>query len=153
MRPRASTAPAAESEAQTARGRLARQRFTFTPRAFVQSARDGRRVVVEQFLTAGINKDTKDETGDTALIAATRNDRREVIRLLMDHGADLNQTGVEGLTALMIALRSGHLGIVDALLENRANLNARSRREATAADVHCLEPQSGARPKIDHCRR
>ncbi|MEJ7616313.1 MAG: hypothetical protein WKF30_04925 [Pyrinomonadaceae bacterium] len=49
LRPRASgSTAAAESAAQTARARLARQRFAFTDKAFVQSARDGRRVIVEQ---------------------------------------------------------------------------------------------------------
>lgn len=105
LRPRTATT-AAESKMETARSRLARQRIAFTEKTFVQNARDGRKVIVEQFLVAGMNKDAKNEVGDTALVAATRNNRLEVMRILLDRQADPNQLGIEGLTALMIAVRN-----------------------------------------------
>ena len=58
---------------------------------------------VRTLLEAGVNVDSRDATGRTALMAAAKHRRTEVAEVLLDHGADPALVDSRGWTALTVA--------------------------------------------------
>jgi ankyrin repeat protein len=79
--------------------------------AFVQKAGEGDTQAVKQSLDSGIQPDTKDETGTTALIEAAKGGHGELVSLLLDNGAGIEGRDEKfGGTALIWAALRGHTG-------------------------------------------
>jgi len=87
---------------------------------------------VKTFLKAGIDPNTKDNDGWTALMKAAENGHKEVVELLLKNGADVNAKDNDGWTALMKAAKNGHKEIVELLLKNGADVNAKDNDGGTA---------------------
>lgn len=76
------------------------------------AAEQGATKEVERFLAQGINVNTKDDNGWTALIAASSQGKMETVAFLIQHGADLNIHDFDGYTALRHAKANGHKKVV-----------------------------------------
>ncbi len=75
---------------------------------------------VESKLQLGIDPNSQDEGGQTALSLASYWGRVDIVRMLLDHGANPNLQNVDSQTALDLAYRRGHVDTVELLLEHGA---------------------------------
>ena len=95
----------------------------------------------------GVDINTKDEYGETALIHATDNADKKIVRLLIELGADINVQDDEGWTALMHAIfintDKNADEIASLLIKNGANVNIKDNQGQTplmiAADFNAKE--------------
>jgi ankyrin repeat protein len=80
---------------------------------------------VEILLSHGVNADSIEEDGVTALMAAAnlKEGRVDCLNLLLKYGANVNASTNEMVTALMIAVALGHTNCVDLLLKHGADVN------------------------------
>lgn len=63
---------------------------------------------VAQLLNAGVDPNSRDRYGQTALMLAAHHGRADVVAMLIDADADLDVTAKFGLSALMLAVLAGH---------------------------------------------
>ena len=73
-------------------------------------------------IASGINVDSLDRYGQSALMLAAHRGHLEVVRLLLHAGAHLDRTAKFGLSALMLAALAGHETIARELAAAGANL-------------------------------
>ncbi len=105
---------------ERARKELAELGVEFSPYSFHQSVRNGDAVVVELFLTAGMNPDLDDVNSElTPLRQATLKNHLAVVRVLLDWGAEINAQDSNGKTALDLATEQGHTEMVRLLVRAR----------------------------------
>lgn len=106
--------------------------------AFVQAIRDGDATAVQKLLKTGVDLQSRDARGNTALHwAALANDARLVSRLLAA-GADARATNAVGATALHYGTGSG--SIVRGLLRAGADPNAKSLNGASPLHSAAARP-------------
>ncbi|KAG7156325.1 phosphatase 1 regulatory inhibitor subunit 16B-like [Homarus americanus] len=79
---------------------------------------------VQALLEAGVNPDSTNEDGLTALHQCCIDDSEEMMRLLVHHGADVNAQDSEKWTPLHAAATCGHLHLAKFLIAKGANLLA-----------------------------
>jgi ankyrin repeat protein len=89
---------------------------------------------IEELIKHGLDINTRDHKGTTALMMATKLNNYELALFLIEHGADINQCTTSGTTPLMIACQRNALAIVQCLIENRAILDTRDTQGKTALD-------------------
>lgn len=100
---------------------------------FIQSARDGDMVAVQEYLNSGGDVNAKNPYGGTAIMFASRAGHVEIAKLLLDAGADVNVHGnYAGTTALMWASQYESKEIVKLLIEAHAEINAKNHQGQTA---------------------
>lgn len=89
---------------------------------------------VKLLLSKGVDVNSKDALGDTALMWAAYSDdmRVDLVRLLVDAGADVNSANQFGETALTWAARRGETGVVKILREAGAE-EGKSKIQMAAA--------------------
>ena len=92
----------------------------------------GARILVQQALAQGADPNSRNESGEPALLLAARKGNEEIVKALLDAGADVNGATEDGLTALMEAALNNRLGIVQTLINNGAEINAKTRFGGTA---------------------
>ena len=82
---------------------------------------------VQQLLYEGIDVNSKDVRGNTALIIASQYGHLRVVNLLLAKKANVEHKCLyaRGYTALMWACDKGHVEIVKTLLDNNAMINIR----------------------------
>lgn len=80
---------------------------------------------IRALLEEGIEINSKDKYGQTAVMNASRNGNVEVVRLLIEKGADLDVTAKYNLSALMLAVINGHREIVQLLTDAGADTRIR----------------------------
>jgi hypothetical protein len=78
----------------------------------IQAASDGNAEEVERLLSLGVNVNTKDKWGWTAMSMAAYGGHAEVARVLMSHGATLDHKDVDQDTPLSLARNRGHRTLV-----------------------------------------
>lgn len=78
--------------------------------------------IVLELLGRGIDVDTRDRYGQTALMLAAHAGHREVVEILIRHRANLNVTAKFGLSALMLALVAGHADVARMLAKAGADV-------------------------------
>ncbi len=120
----------------------------------IDAARNGQTERVRALLHAGLESDTKDEIGSTALLEAALNGRTETVEALLDAGVDVNAKDNDGATALMYSLLiRGDAELVKLLLDAGADVNEKSNdgwmalmlaEEDGHSDVVDLLKQAGA---------
>lgn len=88
-----------------------------------QAARQGNLVIVQIILTAGVDINTRDQFGNTALNLAAEAGHVEIVRYLLDSGADIENLGGAQKTPLMNATFAGHTQVVELLLQHQARIN------------------------------
>jgi uncharacterized protein len=82
---------------------------------------------VKQLLDKGVNPNSKDSDGETALHYAALKGRTEVVMLLLKKGANPNIKDKDGGTPLMSAAWGGHADVAKLLLAKGANPNAKAK--------------------------
>jgi ankyrin repeat protein len=88
---------------------------------------------VQRLLNQGIDVDSTDKDGDTALILASEEGHLDIVNLLLEMNAKLDIQATEGgNTALICASAEGHLEIVKALLTKNANVDIQNQYGCTA---------------------
>lgn len=100
---------------ETARKDLSTLNVQYTPEQFLNSAKDGNTKVVELFLQAGMNVNTKNADGQTALMLAAYTGHIDTVKLLLKHGAYINVIDKFGDSALSWAAAESHADIVKLL--------------------------------------
>jgi ankyrin repeat protein len=107
---------------------LERLNVKFTPDDFVQSAGKGDLKAVQLFLVAGIDGNSQDATGSTALMVAAKTGRIDVVNKLLEQKLNLDLQNKQGETALMLAAANNHADIVKLLLKKNADPNLQDQR-------------------------
>lgn len=97
-----------------------------------QSSMDGDLKGINKYLNQGVDVNSLDEYGSTALIDAIVNNHIDTVKLLIDKGADINITTSRGMSALMIASIYGYIDIVKLLVNKSASLNLQNINGDTA---------------------
>ncbi|KAK6185430.1 hypothetical protein SNE40_007668 [Patella caerulea] len=87
---------------------------------------------VKALLDQGVDIDSNDEDGNTAMHVSSANGYELVVRLLIMRGAALDKVNSQGWTALMQASRYGHVGVVSLLLQHKADVSIKTRYGASA---------------------
>jgi len=116
----------AEMTSEDARNALEKKELEFSQEAFFNSLRLEGKEVIQLFLTAGMDVNSQDEDGNTALMMAvwfSYTEDVEIVRLLLDNGADLNVKDKDGWTALMSAR---HPVVAQFLIDQGADIHAKT---------------------------
>jgi ankyrin repeat protein len=121
-------------EPPSARKELERSGIPFSPEEFIQRVEAGDFEIVRMFLDAGMNVDSRNSRGWTALMVAAGKGYVDIARLIIARGAAVNAEG-GGLTSLRLAAFDGHAAIVKLLLEKGANVNAKGFIDETALSM------------------
>ena len=101
---------------EQARKELAELGVEFTAPVFHASVENGDIVVVELFLTAGMNPDITDEDGVTPLLRAVLKNNLSVARVLLDSGAKVDPLQENAMTPLDLAVELGYTEMVGMLV-------------------------------------
>ncbi|GKT26781.1 ankyrin repeat domain-containing protein [Acidovorax sp. SUPP3334] len=102
-------------------------------RYFFDAARDGRREMLAEFITARYDLNVRDEKGYTALILAAYHGHREAVEQLLKAGADPCVQDMRGNTALMGAIFKGEVAIARRLVQADCAPDQRNNAGQTAA--------------------
>ncbi|XEV04565.1 hypothetical protein FSHL1_009852 [Fusarium sambucinum] len=86
---------------------------------------------VQHYLQAGLDPNSRDESGQTAVHVAAENNNLEIVKTLKDNGADMAATGQQGETALHLAAHKGNHDVVNYLLECGLDVNQHSTEWGT----------------------
>lgn len=103
-----------------------------SPKRLVLAARYGEESVLKYLLDGGMDINSKDPYGDTALIAAAGNGRTAIVQLLLERGAKINLTNDQAHTALMSAAARGDYQLVHTLIGAGATVDIRNNQGETA---------------------
>ena len=87
----------------------------------VRAARYGDIAKVEEFLESGVDVNTMDGTGQTALCYAAQHGDKEMVLLLLAYDADVNYKDGRA-TPLCFAAEMGNVDVVDILLSRGADI-------------------------------
>jgi len=124
------------------RGTLLREGIPFTREAFLKEVRAGNRDHVELFIKAGMDSNTADKDGSSALMVASEKGDLPMAELLLENGADVNAKNVDGYTALMYAAYKGNIHIAELLIKHNADVNARDNDGWTALRYASVQGRS-----------
>ena len=105
---------------------------------FFAAAREGRSDMLQEFINAGYDLNTRDGKGYTAIILAAYHGRREAVNLLISAGADACAEDHRGNTALMGAIFKGELSIARTLLDADCKPDQRNAAGQTPAMIAAL---------------
>jgi ankyrin repeat protein len=111
---------------------VAQMGVPWAPGNFLEAAKNGKDDVVALFLDGGIDSESADEQGRTALILATRENHPSTVQTLLQKGADPNNIDHDGKTALIWACEDDHVAVVLVLLKKGINVNAKANDGTTA---------------------
>jgi serine/threonine protein kinase len=124
------TAP--DPDELAARAKLEEKNIPYNEATFKGAVEQGDTRTVDLFLNAGINPDTRDANGRTALISAALRGSNNISQKLLRKGADINARDATGSTALMASALGGHKETTKVLLDNDANVNLTDNNGQTA---------------------
>lgn len=120
---------------------LALALVTFQASEFIDAARGGDVERVRSLLAEGAEIDTREDGGQTALIAAAGHGHGSVVRLLLEDGADVSLRTEDGVSALTAAKAAGAAAIVDMLRDAgaRESLEEQLDESIRAGDLEAVE--------------
>jgi uncharacterized protein len=93
----------------------------------VQAAEAGDFALVYALIAAGVDVNSANGHGTTALMAAAAHGHLAVVKFLLESGVDLSAKRLDGFDALALAVFYGHLHVVRELLARDANLKTNER--------------------------
>jgi ankyrin repeat protein/class 3 adenylate cyclase/tRNA A-37 threonylcarbamoyl transferase component Bud32 len=100
--------------------------------AFIAAAENGDKAKVEDLLKKGVDVNTENKNGDTALIRVIKNRRESMFNTLLKKGAAVNTKDIHGNTPLMYAVIGDSDDFEKRLLDQNANVNAKNNNGETA---------------------
>ncbi len=95
--------------------------------SLIQAAEQGDRGWLETLIDQGVEVNSRNASGMTALMGASANGHHEVVKHLLELGADLSAKRLDGLDALALAVFFGHAKVVKELMANGADPTAKTR--------------------------
>ena len=113
---------------EKSRTALGAMNVAYNSETFLDSALRGDLGVVKLFLSAGMNSNATNKSGNTALMQAIIGDHINVVEILCQSGADVNKANKNDVTALSLAIDSGQ----DAMFSLLLNAGARVDKVAFA---------------------
>lgn len=130
----------------------------FTVDCFASYITKGKFEICRQFLAAGMDINSRDETGTPMLNVAVRTEKEEIVSWMIDNGAELNVLSADrGYTPVMDAVWRGNYEITKVLIEHGADLNTICKEGqsnlvlavgASKGDIVELLAKNGADPDI-----
>ena len=144
---------AAADPRDAARKELARIPLEYTPGAFVDSVAKRKQAAALLFLKAGIDPDSVDDRGVTALMRAAGHGDVVIMNALLGLRASVNQRNRRGETALEWAALADHVEVVRTLLLRGADAESVNRafivsaQRARAQALLVLYERVGDKPK------
>ncbi len=108
------------------REEIARKGITYSVDSFLNEVGAGNKERIELFIKAGMDINTADKNGYTALMLALMNDNPEVVKLLIEKGADVNARSNTGYTALMFVSSKGNMAATKLLIKKGADVNSKN---------------------------
>ena len=90
---------------------------------FMKAVDTGDSKAAALLLDKGVDPDSADPKGNTALMIASLQGHRELVALLIERKASVGRRSAHGDTALMFAALKGHLEIVKLLVDKGAAVN------------------------------
>ena len=126
------TSSAENSVKESMESAPAEEKVTLESRNFVLAARYGQKDVVQKMLLDGIDVNSLDELGNTALIAASGQGHSDLATLLLAKGADVNAQSNDGTSALMASAIIGNKDIAERLLKGGAKIDEKRNNGETA---------------------
>jgi ankyrin repeat protein len=150
---------AVSAEKQSAIERLEALGLTTAGPEFIRVVAASHQPAIDLFFSAGVDVNTVDEHGRTALLTAIRVSDWPMAQRLLKSGADVSRADEDGLTPLMAAVVNAHLPTIDELLKRGAPLNALDHRGhsalhyAVAARKHAVIDRliSAGTPSAEPC--
>jgi len=91
---------------------------------------------IRSLIEQGMDVNTTDKNGKTALMCVAENNAVEAAELLIEYGADVNTKDNEGWTPLMYASRKNTKEVRLLLIKHGADINAVTKEEQTALDIY-----------------
>lgn len=123
---------ACSSPKESARKKLGEMNISYDQETFVERAKAGDGIVVEQFITAGMNPNARNKEGKTALMVAAETGRAEMVKYLLDRGAAVNVKDARfSATPLMWATLANNSKVTKLLLEHGADPKVRESQGGT----------------------
>lgn len=104
---------------------------------FFEGAKNGNLTQLSECLAAGVNLDSTDENGMTALMYAAEKNHPKAVNLLISHGADIEVCHYRA-TALVYAVFKGNTACVKALLDAGASTNICLRFNGDQGILHLV---------------
>lgn len=117
--------------------------------SFLAAAKASDVLAVNAFLAAGIDPNTKDPDGATALIAAAARGDANIVNTLLKAGADVNRKDEPGHTAIMRALEHKEDAVADLILARpELDLNAQGANGVTALMLYVWREREDVVPQL-----
>jgi len=130
----------------------------FTVECFADYISKGKFEICRQFITAGMDINSRDNRGTPMLNIAVRTDKEEIVSWMIDNGAEINVISEDrGYSPVMDAVWRGNKEITKFLIEHGADLNTICKEGqsnlviavgAGKADIVELLAVNGANPDI-----
>jgi ankyrin repeat protein len=102
---------------------------------FIQAAKDNNIKKAKHLLKKGVDIDSRDGLGRTALMCASESGCKEIAEFLIHNGSDVNAKSEDELTALMYASLNNRIEIVKNLIKNKADVTARDINDSSALTI------------------
>jgi ankyrin repeat protein len=119
--PATPTIEARLSEKQRATEQLEMLGFPPNGEAFIRTIVSAHRPLIDLYLAAGVDPNTTDGEGHTALLAASLSHDWDLVSRLLEAGADPKKADPHGVTPLMAAATAGQISTISALREHGAD--------------------------------
>ena len=110
---------------------LERRGISYSAENFVGSAKRNDIAVLKLFLNSGIDVNSRDNGGNTALMVASLRGHKEVAKLLISKGADVNAKDKYGRTPLIWASYAAHKEVAELLVSKGADVNVKDEQGNT----------------------
>ncbi|XP_028519154.1 rabankyrin-5, partial [Exaiptasia diaphana] len=89
----------------------------------IKTARYGTADGVQKVIDCGVNINSTNDEGKTALMYAVKNGKEDIVELLIKCGADVDISDNQGKTALVYSILHRRESILNLLIERKANVN------------------------------
>ena len=107
---------------EMARSMVKLRGYEFDKEGFFTAIKAKKPLIVDGFLKGGMDPNTKNEKGETALTYAVQNSPDEITKIILEK-ADVNMQDDLGNSPLYLAITEGKDEIFNALLEKNADVN------------------------------
>jgi ankyrin repeat protein len=115
-----------------AKEELLQMDLEYSPKNFIKAVTDGNTIAVDLFLIAGIDPNTKNPAGYSALMIAAQNGNTVICKsLLANKKTNMEAKGPLDETALHLAAKKGQINAIQTLLTFKANPNATDKFGST----------------------
>ncbi|MEJ6570427.1 MAG: ankyrin repeat domain-containing protein [Akkermansiaceae bacterium] len=106
--------------------------YQATPADFLRASENGDIRALELFVKQGMDLNTKDDNGWTALHLAARGKRQESVAFLLEAGMDIETPGLDGVTPMMLAAREGNHTMVRYLLKQGSKAELKDKKNRSS---------------------